>query len=109
MVLKNKKIDNNSHLLNENIPFSRVLLVNGDKKEILTRKEALNEAQKVDLDLFCVSPEATPPVCKLIDYQKYLFELSKKKTKKKETNKEISVSFNIEENDLKVKLKRAKE
>jgi len=66
-------------LLNENISFSRVLLVNGDKKEILTRKEALNEAQKANLDLFCVAPEVSPPVCKLIDYQKYLFELSKKK------------------------------
>src|SRR3954471_18093227 len=109
MVLKDKKVVG-SHLLNENIPFSRVLLVKEDKEKILlTRHEALSEAQKANLDLFCVAPDATPPVCKLIDYQKYLFELSKKKTKKKETSKEISVSFNIEENDLKVKLKRAKE
>jgi translation initiation factor IF-3 len=105
MVLKNKKIEINSHLLNENIPFSRVLLINGEKKEIITRQQALEEAKKADLDLFCVAPEVTPPVCKLINYQKYLFELSKKKkTEKKNTCKEISVSFNIEENDLRVKL-----
>ena len=110
MVLKNKKIEFNFHLINENIPFSRVLLINGDKRGVITRQEALNEAKEANLDLFCVAPDASPPVCKLIDYQKYLFELSKnKKNKKKDTCKEISVSFNIEENDLKVKLKRAKE
>src|SRR4051812_45623952 len=110
MILKNKNNDFISHLINENIPFSRVLLINGDKKEIITRQEALSEAQKLELDLFCVAPNASPPVCKLVDYQKYLFELSKqKKSKKKNVCKEITVSFNIEENDLKVKLKKVNE
>jgi len=110
MVIKENKNQNTLHLLNENIPFSRVLLVSDNEKKIVTKKEALEEAKKINLDLFCVAPEAAPPVCKLIDYKKYLFELSKKnKNKKKETNKEISFSFNIEENDLKVKLRKAEE
>jgi len=106
---KNKKIEFDSRFLNENIPFSRVLLVNEEYKETVTIQEALNRARKVDLDLLCVSPQSNPPVCKLINYQKHLFELSKnKKTKKENTNKEMSFSFNIEDNDLKNKLEKVK-
>lgn len=109
MVLKSKKIPVNSHLINENIVFSRVLLVNGEKKEVVTKQVALNEAKKAGLDLFCVAPEINPPVCKLIDYRKYLFELSKNKKKQKKDNcKEVSVSFNIGENDLQTKFKKVK-
>ena|ERR1700743_2562681 len=110
MIQKNKKIEIDSSLLNENIPFSRVLLINEHGKEIVTSQEALNRAREVGLDLFCVAPNATPPVCKLINYQKHLFELNKNKKRPKEnTSKEISFSFNIEENDLKIKLEKVKE
>jgi len=109
MVLKDKKAENKA-LLNENIPFSRVLLVNENEKEIVTIQEALNQAKKVGLDLLCVAPQTDPPVCKIINYQKYLFESSKnKKNKKENNNKEMSFSFNIEDNDLKIKLEKVKE
>src|SRR5205085_5110791 len=100
MVLKNKKIDN-SQFLNENIPFSQVLLIiSKEEKEIIPRQEALERAKNLGLDLFCVAPTKNPPVCKLIDYQKHVFELSKKKKDKKENIcKEIRISFNIGEND----------
>jgi translation initiation factor IF-3 len=107
---KTKKIEFNPHFLNENIPFSQVLLVNENDKENVTIQEALSRARKVDLDLLCVAPQVNPPVCKIINYQKYLFELRKnKKTKKENTNKEIDLSFNIEDNDLKNKLEKVKE
>jgi len=111
MFKKNKKIEIDSSLLNENIPFSQVLLINNNnEKEIVTKQEALNRARKADLDLLCVAPNANPKVCKLINYQKHLFELNKnKKNKKENTNKEISFSFNIEENDLKIKLEKVKD
>jgi translation initiation factor IF-3 len=104
MVLKDKKVES-LQLLNENIPFSRVLLVvDKEEKEIISRQEALDRAKKLGLDLFCVAPAKSPPVCKLIDYQKHIFELSKKKNKKENICKEIRVTLNIGENDLKVKL-----
>lgn len=104
MVLKNNK-KTPSLLLNENIPFDQVLLV-GTEKIILSKQEALQKAQEVNLSLLCVAPRSNPPVCKLIDYQKYIFELNKKKTKKVNTNKEINISFVISDNDLRVKLSK---
>ena len=111
MIHKNKKLEVNSGLLNENIPFSRVLLINEAKeKEVISNQEALKRAKEAGLDLFCVAPQASPPVCKLINYQKHLFELNKKqKNKKENTNKEIGFSFNIAENDLKVKLEKVRQ
>ena len=102
MILKDKKVENKA-LLNENIPFSRVLLVSedGKEKQETTRLAALNKAKKAGLDLFCVAPAANPPVCKLVNY----YQISKKKKKLKENIfKEMDISFNIGENDLKVKL-----
>jgi|ERR1051326_1553248 translation initiation factor IF-3 len=106
MTLKDKKKEI-SQFLNENIPFSQVLLIiDEEEKLIISRQEALTKAKSLGLDLFCVAPAKNPPVCKLIDYQKHVFELSKKKEKKENVCKEISVSFNIGKNDLKVKLEK---
>jgi len=107
MTLKDKKIES-SQFLNENIPFSQILLVSSkEEKEIISRQEALDRAKSLGLDLFCVAPTKSPPVCKLIDYQKHVFELSKKKKGKKENVcKEVKISFKIGENDLKIKLKK---
>lgn len=100
MLLKDKKVKSQS-LLNENIPFSHVLLVDGEEKKRVSKQEALKQAKKNGLDLFCVAPSATPPVCKLVNY----YQISKKKKKPKENIcKEIRISFKIENNDLKVKL-----
>ena len=76
MVLKDKKVESKA-FLNENIPFSRVLLISedGKEKQETTRLEALDKAKKSGLDLFCVAPSANPPVCKLVNY----YQLSKKK------------------------------
>src|SRR6185312_8626548 len=102
MVLKNKKTESQA-FLNENIPFSRVLLISedGKEKQETTRSEALNQAKKTGLDLLCVSPSSNPPVCKLVNY----YQLSKKKKKPKENIcHEAKVSFRIEDHDLNTKL-----
>ena len=105
MAPKDKK-NANYQFLNENIPFSQVLLVTDkDEKEVISRQEALDRAKNVGLDLFCVAPTKNPPVCKLVNYQKHIFELSKKKKDKKENGyKEEKFSLNIGDNDLKTKL-----
>src|SRR4051795_11992730 len=105
MAPKDKKIDN-SQFLNENIPFSQVLLIiSKEEKSLLSRQEALNRAKELGLDLFCVAPTKNPPVCKLLNYQKHIFELSKKKKGKKENGyKEEKFSLNIGKNDEQTKL-----
>ncbi|MCE8168452.1 MAG: translation initiation factor IF-3 [Candidatus Moeniiplasma glomeromycotorum] len=107
MILKNKK-NEQTQFLNENIPFSRVLLVvSKEEKEVLDREEALKRAKKASLDLFCVAPDKNPPVCKLINFHKHLFELSKeKKSKKENICKEIGIKFSIKNHDLKIKLEK---
>jgi translation initiation factor IF-3 len=109
VVLKNKKEKKYSLLVNESSPFSQVLLIIDKENKILSKQEALQKAQNVNLDLLCVAPHSNPPVCKLVNYQKYVFELSKKKKPKKENReKEIRVSLTISENDLQVKLNKVK-
>jgi translation initiation factor IF-3 len=103
------KNSNPPHLINENIHFPHLLLVEEQEKKIVNRQEALDRAHKTGLDLICISPSATPPVCKLVDYKKYLFDLNKKKKNKKvNTIKEIKLTFKIEDNDLQIKLEKIK-
>ncbi len=75
---------------------------------VVTRNEALNLAQKAGLDLVEVSPNADPPVCKILDYGKYKYEAQKKKAEAKKKQKivevkEIQLRPGIDENDLQVK------
>jgi len=94
-------------LLNEAIPFERILLIYQKEKKEISIKEALELAKENSLDLFCVSPTATPPVCKILDYKKYLFDLNKeKKTKKDSSHKSLRISCKIESNDLDIKLNK---
>lgn len=75
---------------------------------VVTRNEALNLAQQAGLDLVEISPNAEPPVCKILDYGKYKYELQKKKAEAKKKQKivevkEIQLRPGIDENDLQVK------
>lgn len=71
-------------LLNNDIPSNEVLLIdeNGQKKIILKEK-AIEKAKELGLDLICVSLKNIPPVCKILDYKKLLFDIKKKNKKKK--------------------------
>lgn len=91
----------------------RLISDSGEQLGIMSSKEALARAQESDLDLVLVSPNAKPPVCKIIDYGKFRYELARreKESKKKQktlTVKEIRMSPNIEENDLATKSNHAK-
>lgn len=77
---------------------------------VLTKSEALQKAQNAGLDLVEVSPNADPPVCKILDYGKYKFEQQKKKAEAKKKQKvieikEIQMRPGIDENDFQVKLR----
>ena len=76
-------------------------------------KEALKRADEVGLDLIEISPNATPPVCKILDLGKYRYEQQKRKAEARKNQKvveikEIKLSPNIDTHDYEVKLRNAK-
>ena len=90
----------------------RVIDADGTMVGIMSRSEALDLAEKRKLDLVNVSPNAKPPVCKILDYGKYRYEMQKRakdaKKKQKTTQvKEIRLSTFIEPHDIEVKAKTA--
>jgi translation initiation factor IF-3 len=110
MTLNKKKSNFKLLLVNRFSPFENVFLIGEGDNVVISKEEALKRAEELNLNLLCVSPKANPPVCKLINYQKYLFELNKKKTKKTTLlNKEVRISLVIEENDLRIKLGKLEE
>lgn len=101
-------------LMNENIREKeiRVISATGDQLGLMSSAEALRIAEEGDMDLVMISPNAQPPVCRVMDYGKFLYEQSRKekeaKKKQKVVNvKEIRVSPTIEENDICIKAKNA--
>jgi translation initiation factor IF-3 len=90
-----------------------VIDVNGEQLGVLSLADALAEAAKTGLDLVEVSPTATPPVCRIMDYGKFRYQQSKKiqVSKKSQTViqvKEIRLRPKTEEHDLGVKIKHVK-
>ncbi|MEN0653966.1 translation initiation factor IF-3 [Hyphobacterium sp. WM6] len=98
--------------MNQEIRSPRVLLIDesGEKQGIMPVDAALEAAQEAGLDLVEVSPNADPPVCKILDYGKLKYQEQKKKTearKKQKTQdiKEIKMRPNIDTHDYEVKAK----
>jgi translation initiation factor IF-3 len=90
----------------------RVIDETGEMIGIMSRDEALRLAEEKKLDLVNISPNAKPPVCKILDYGKYRYEMQKreKEAKKKQKTmqvKEIRLSTFIEDHDIQVKAKTA--
>ena len=78
----------------------------------MSPRDALKMAQALDLDLVKVAPQAKPPVCKILDYGKYRFEMQKKEKEAKKNQKvielkEIRLSLNIDTNDFNTKVNQA--
>lgn len=101
------------HLINEriNVPIVRVV-GEGMEPTIMNTKEALAMAYNEGLDLVMISPNANPPVCKVIEYQKYVYEQKKKEKERKANStkiviKEIRLSPQTDEHDFDFKLKHA--
>ncbi|GHR21317.1 translation initiation factor IF-3 [Helicobacter pylori] len=106
----------NEVLLNGDINFKEVRCVgdNGEVYGIISSKEALNIAQNLGLDLVLISASAKPPVCKVMDYNKFRYQNEKKikEAKKKQKQieiKEIKLSTQIAQNDINYKVKHARE
>lgn len=100
--------------INEEIKAKEARLIGpeGEQVGIFSVKEALRMAQEKELDLVEISPNAKPPVCRIMDYGKFRYEQSKreKETKKKQkiiAVKEVKIRPNIEDHDLNVKTKNA--
>lgn len=90
----------------------RLIDFDGTMIGVVSARDAQLKANERDMDLVKISPNANPPVCKIMDFGKYLYEMSKreKEAKKKQTNiavKEIRLSAKIEEHDFSFKLKNA--
>lgn len=82
------------------------------EQNIMSIREALEIGQQMDLDVVEISPSANPPVCKLIDYKKFLYELKRKQKEMKAKSakvvvKEIRLGPNTDEHDYDFKLKHA--
>ena len=91
----------------------RVIGADGEQLGIMSVKEALELAREADVDLVKVAPSAKPPVCKLIDYGKYRYELARKEKEARKKQKvidikEIRFSPNIDTNDLNTKINAAR-
>ena len=102
--------------INEKVRAREVRLIDEEGKQlgIVPTPEAIRMARERELDLVEISPKATPPVCKIMDYGKFKYQLAKKAhdAKKKQTViqvKEMKLGLKIEEHDLQVKLRHIKE
>jgi translation initiation factor IF-3 len=94
------------------VPQVRVISPEGKQLGILDTPKAVNLALEVGLDLVEVAPNATPPVCRIMDFGKYVYEESKKTSHVKSTAskiKEIEFTARIAENDFNTKLRHAEE
>lgn len=102
-------------MINEQIRDKEIRLIGeeGEQLGIMTSKDAIKLAKDANLDLVKIAPTAKPPVCKIIDYGKYKYELARKekeaKKKQKVTEvKEIRLTPNIDENDMTTKANQAR-
>ena len=101
--------------INEDIRTKEVRLIdeNGENCGIVPIREALSRAEDAGLDLIEISPQAVPPVCKILDYGKYKYEVQKRKNEAKKNQKvveikELKLRPMIDTHDYEVKIKQAK-
>ena len=111
--MKNDKMKM-KYRVNEQIRVREVRVVSDDGAEVMPTRKALELAQKEGVDLVEISPNAQPPVCRIIDYSKFLYQQKKhqKEMKQKQVKqevKEIRFGPQTDEHDYKFKLKHAQE
>ena len=102
-------------MINEQIRDKEIRLIgeNGEQLGIMSARDAMKLAEEAELDLVKIAPTAKPPVCKIIDYGKYRYELARKEKEARKKQKvveikEIRLSPNIDSNDLNTKMNAAK-
>ena len=101
--------------INEEIRVKEVRLIdeNGENRGVISIREALQLAVDSGLDLIEISPQAVPPVCKILDFGKYKYEMQKRKAEAKKNQKvieikELKLRPMIDTHDYEVKIKQAK-
>ena len=101
--------------INEEIRVREVRLIDaeGENRGIVSIQEALRIADEADLDLIEISPQAVPPVCKVLDYGKYKYEIQKRKAEARKNQKivetkELKLRPMIDTHDYEVKVKQAR-
>lgn len=101
-------------MINEQIRDKEIRLISNDGEQlgIMSARDAQKIADEKNLDLVKISPQAKPPVCKIMDYSKYKFDMAKreKEARKKQKTiavKELRLSPNIDTHDIQVKVKNA--
>lgn len=106
---------NKNYSINQEIREKELRVVGSDGEQlgIISSAEALKIAEEKDLDLVMISPNAKPPVCKIMDFGKFIYEQSKKEKEAKKNQKvvsikEVRVSLTIEEHDIDIKAKNAR-
>ena len=105
----------NDYFINDQIRDREVRVIGADGEQlgVMPSSEALRLAEEAELDLVKIAPNATPPVCKIVDYGKFRYEqIRKEKDAKKKQKiveiKEIRISPNIDTNDLNTKMSAAR-
>ena len=111
--MKNDKMKN-QYRVNEQIRVREVRIVSDGGSQVVPTRQALDMARQMEVDLVEISPNAQPPVCRLIDYSKFLYQHKKhqKEMKQKQVKvevKEIRFGPQTDEHDYQFKLKHAKE
>ncbi len=115
MEVKNITKRKNDDLVNDKIRFKEMLVIgpNGEQLGTMMRREALAAAADAELDLFCVAPNAKPPVCKIMDYGRHRYEQQKKSKESKKRQhvtelKPLRLSPVIDTHDFETKLNQAR-
>ena len=93
MIIKEKSISANEFRVNEaiRVPEVRVIGPNGENIGVIPIRQAIQMAREADLDLVEVSPTAVPPVCRVLDFGKFLFERTKKEREAKKAQTKIEI------------------
>ncbi len=112
MIKKTKFQKKTRHKLNYDINFSEVRVVYQGGTEVFSLEEAISKAKSEDKDLILINENQNPPIVRIDDYNKFLYDLDKlEKERKKLSNKsqlkEIQLSASISDNDIKTKSKKA--
>jgi translation initiation factor IF-3 len=112
----NVQVNNNYFKINEQIKAKEVRVIDskGQMIGVMTVAEGIKRAQEVDLDLIEVSPNASPPVCKISNFGKMKYEIQKKAADAKKKQKvvelkEIKMTINIGKGDYDTKIRHTKE
>ena len=99
--------------INEGIREREIRLLDGKESTIIDTKEALVLADEKNMDLVMVSPTAKPPVCRIMDYNKFLYEQSKKQKEAKKNQKTLEIKkpdpLRVEEAQVKLKAWQAEQ